>query len=103
MEETYYGAAETQYAAMCIKENQAKLRYGIAAAGCAWITLAGFITLPNTFTSLQTSSILSEKKSSRIIQNTVSNLQLLPLANGFCLIGLLGIYFLWGKFRENYV
>jgi hypothetical protein len=88
---------------MCVDANQIKKRYNIAAAVFAWLTLAGFVTLPNTFTSLQGSSFLTEKAGGRVVQTTVSNIQLLPLASVFCFVGLSGTCFLWVKFQLNYI
>ncbi|KAI1382512.1 uncharacterized protein F4822DRAFT_423538 [Hypoxylon trugodes] len=53
---------------MSVKVNQIKARYNILAGLFDWITCAGFITLPNTFTSLQNLSTLAANPGGRVIQ-----------------------------------
>ncbi|KAK3386849.1 hypothetical protein B0H63DRAFT_393119 [Podospora didyma] len=96
-------APRTQYLVMSIQANQIKTRYSVLASAFSWTTLAGFITLPNTFTSLQTSSYLSGNESGIVVQNTIRNLQLLPFAGILCFTGIIGTCFLWRKCRMNYI
>ena len=88
---------------MCTQSNQARKRYTIGAALFSWLILAGYLVLPNTFTSLQSSKTLSESKGGQLLQSTVHNVKLLPFAGVLCLIGLAGISRLWYKWRRNYV
>ncbi|KAH7111109.1 hypothetical protein B0J11DRAFT_447671 [Dendryphion nanum] len=94
---------QTPYMVMSIKANQAQQRYNIFAGLFAWLTLAGYVVFPNTFTSLRSSDSLSGSKGGQIIQETVRNVQLLPLAGLSCLIGIAGICWLWWRWRRNYV
>ncbi|KAF2183889.1 hypothetical protein K469DRAFT_581419 [Zopfia rhizophila CBS 207.26] len=94
---------QTPYMVMSIKANQARQRYNICAGFFAWLTLAGYVVFPNTFTSLQSSDSLKESKEGQIIQETVRNVQLLPLAGLSCLIGIAGTFWLWWRWRRNYV
>ncbi|KAH6705899.1 PHO85 cyclin-1 [Verticillium dahliae] len=93
----------TRYMAMSIRSNQIPTRYNVLAAICAWITLAGFIVLPNTFTSIEKSESLGRHYGGQALQETVRNVQLLPLAGVLCGIGLSGSCWLWWKWRKNYV
>ncbi|PNH26930.1 hypothetical protein BJF96_g9740 [Verticillium dahliae] len=88
---------------MSIRSNQIPTRYNVLAAICAWITLAGFIVLPNTFTSIEKSESLGRHYGGQALQETVRNVQLLPLAGVLCGIGLSGSCWLWWKWRKNYV
>ena len=95
----------TEYMIMSVQANQIQTRYSILAGLFAWITLAGFITLPNTFTTIQTSNSLSGNEGGKMVQETVRNLQLLPFAGIICFIGIIGTCSLWRKkeCRENYI
>lgn len=88
---------------MSVDANQVNIRYNFFAALFAWLTLAGFITLPNTFTSLQDSSVLGASKSGQLVQSAVRNVGLLPFAGTLCSIGIGGICYLWQKHRSNYI
>jgi hypothetical protein len=94
---------QTPYMVMCIQADQARRRYTISAAVFTWLILAGYLVIPNTFTSLQSSKVLSGSKGGKIIQSTVQNVQLLPFAGALCLIGTVGISWLWSRWRTNYV
>ncbi|KAM9875991.1 hypothetical protein VDGL01_09894 [Verticillium dahliae] len=96
-------AHHTRYMAMSIKSNQIPTRYNALAAICAWITLAGFIVLPNTFTSIEKSESLRKHQGGKVLQSAVRNVQLLPLAGVLCGVGVLGSCWLWWKWQKNYV
>jgi hypothetical protein len=89
---------------MCTQSNQARTpRYTVSAALFSWLGLAGYLVLPNTFTSLQSSKTLSGSKGGQLLQSTVRNVKLLPFAGVLYLIGVAGISRLWYKWRRNYV
>jgi hypothetical protein len=94
---------QTPYMVMCIQADQARRRYTIGAAIFTWLVLAGYLVVPNTFTSLQSSKTLSDTKGGQILQSTVQNVKLLPLAGALCLIGTVGSCWLWSRWRTNYV
>lgn len=94
---------QTPYMVMSIRANQARTTFNICAGVLAWLTLAGYVVLPNTFTSIQKSSTLDKSKGGRIIQDTVHNIQLLPFASICCGTGIIGSSWLWWKFRDNYI
>jgi hypothetical protein len=90
----------TDYMKMSVEANEVKAHFNILAGFFAWITLAGFITLPNTFTSLQG---LAAIKAGEIVQKKIQNIPLLPLAGILCVSGMAGTGFLFAKFRSNYI
>jgi hypothetical protein len=95
--------SQSRYMVMCTQSHQARKRYTIGAALFSWLILAGYLVLPNTFTSLQSSNTLSGSKGGQLLQSTVRNVKLLPFAGVLCLIGVTGISRLWYKWRRNYV
>ncbi|KAG9197131.1 hypothetical protein G6514_002244 [Epicoccum nigrum] len=88
---------------MAVQANQAQRRYDICAGICSWLTLAGYVLLPNKFTSLGNSSSLDGAAGGKAIQDAVRNVQLLPLAGVLCCLGTAGSCWLWWKWRKNYI
>jgi hypothetical protein len=66
----------TPYMEMCTQANKVPSIYNILAALFSWLTLAGFVVLPGTFTSLKHSTTLSSSKGGEIVQKTVQNVPL---------------------------
>ena len=97
------GSTQTTYSAMCTEAEEIGVLYTISAAVFIWLILAGYLVIPNIFTSLQSSKALSGSKGGQVIQSTVQNVQLLPFAGALCLIGTVGISWLWSRWRRNYV
>jgi hypothetical protein len=93
----------TPYMKMFFQANAIPTRYNIFAALSSWLTLAGFIVVPGTFTSLRDSETLANNRGGKVLQNTVQNLPLLPVAGVLCLCGTIGMCGLWWTFRRNYV
>lgn len=96
-------STQTPYMVMSVQANQARRRYNIGAGISAWLILAGYIVLPNTFTSLKASKTLSGSKNGKLVQNAVQNIELLPLAGILCFIGVVWTCKLWYTWRKNYV
>jgi hypothetical protein len=95
-------SSPTQFMMMSVDANKIPAINNVLAGLSSWITCAGFVTLPNTFTSLRNSSSLEENVGGRIVQDAIRNLQLLPF-NIFCLSGLIGTCFLWRSHKTNYI
>jgi len=51
---------QTPYIVMPVQANQIRKQYSFCTRFFAWVTLAGYIVLPNTSTSIQHSDIASE-------------------------------------------
>ncbi|EXJ56212.1 uncharacterized protein A1O5_12668 [Cladophialophora psammophila CBS 110553] len=94
---------QTPYMVMSLQAIEAPKRDNLLAAVFSWITLAGFIFLPGTFTSLKNSDTLGESKSGQAVQGAVQNIPLLPLAGVCYLVGVIGSYCLWRRWRRNYI
>jgi hypothetical protein len=92
-----------RYMKMSAEANQIAKRYGFCAACCAWITLAGYVVLPSTFTSLKNASGLDSTAGGKIVQDAVENIEMLKLASALCCMGTVGNCFLWYRWRRNYI
>jgi hypothetical protein len=93
----------TPYMEMCTQANKVPSIYNILAALFSWLTLAGFVVLPGTFTSLKYSTTLSSSKGGQIIQKTVQNVPLLLITGVMCGIRIIGTCWLRKKWRKEYV
>jgi hypothetical protein len=93
----------TRYVKMCADANQIGKTYEICAQLSAWITLAGFVVLPSTFTSLENASDLDKIVGGKIVQKAVQNVDMLGLASVLCCFGIVGNCFLWYRWRDNYI
>ena len=71
----------------------------VVATACGWLTLAGFMSFPNTFTSFTDSQKLSESKGGRMVQETVRNIPLLIIASVVSGLGIMGNFVLWIYWR----
>jgi hypothetical protein len=96
-------ARTTRYMKMCADANEVELRYEIGAWLSAWSTLAGYVVLPNTFTSIGNASDLDKIVGGKIVQKAVQNVAVLKTASVMCCIGIMGNCFLWYRWRGNYV
>jgi hypothetical protein len=94
---------ETPYMKMSVKANRARTRYNFWAIFFGWLTLAGYVVLPNTFTSLKASESFNDSASGKFVLKTVQNMQLLPLAGLLCFIGTVGTCSLWWIWQANYI
>jgi hypothetical protein len=94
---------QTPYMVMSLQANEAPPPNNLLAAGFSWITLAGFVVLPGTFTSLENSGSLSDSKGGQVVKDAIQNVSLLAIAGVFCFAGTVGSCWLWRKKRKNYV
>ena len=58
----------TPYMEMCTQANKVPIVDNILATLFSWLTLAGFVVLPSTFTSLKHSTTLSSSKGREIVK-----------------------------------
>jgi hypothetical protein len=77
----------TPYMKMSIQANLAGWFYNISAAICSWLVLAAFLVLPNTLTSVKSSTAPGGSKDGQVPQNAIQNVPILILAGIFCLLG----------------
>jgi hypothetical protein len=91
----------TPYMAKSTQATQAPAWDNFRAALFSWLTLAGYVVFPGTFTSLKASQTLASNSSGRVIQDAVKNIPLLPIAILCCIIGTSGTTWLWWIWRDN--
>lgn len=99
---------ETRYVRMLREEAQMDMVFNITVNAANWALLAGYLVVPGTFTSLQTSNqvekALQTNQTGRTVLHTIQNPPLLAIAC-FLLVGGIAA-FIWllhfPKLRENY-
>jgi hypothetical protein len=96
-------ALQTPYMVMSVQANLTAMKLDIYAVIFSWLILAGYVVLPNTFTSLQNADSLAATVGGKAIQDAVRNVPLLPFAGLLCCIGAAGSCWLWWLQRRNYV
>jgi len=102
-------SVQTRYMEMLLHLDRIPSLHNVLASLFTWILLAGFLVVPGTFTSFKNSDVFKnadEDDSNKIahaIVHSIANIGLLWLAGTFCLIGGLGCFWLWWRWRANYV
>ena len=84
---------------MVLDSYEVRQGNNIAAALFSWLLLAGFIVFPGTFKSLN----LLREDSPGGRPALAHRVPLVWFSSICCFIGLLGNFWLWLKFRHNYV
>jgi hypothetical protein len=100
---------ETTYVRMLREEAEMDISFNITVSVANWALLAGYLVIPGTFTSLQTSNqverVLQANEAGRTVLHTIQNPPLLGIA---CLLLVGGIgALMWllhfPKIRGNYI
>lgn len=99
--------SQTQYVGMLLDLDTIPRMYNIFAALFAWLMLAGFVTLPGTFTSLGGSlgrqPGIADSDVAEAVLHSVGNVPLLVVGATCCGLGAAGLVWLSVKWRRNYV
>ena len=98
-----YSKMSVRYSKMCVEANDIPKSSNWFTDLSSWLTLAGFVFLPGTFTSVSESQKVAETEVGRDVQKAVVNIPLLPLAGICCLLGSSGTIWMWWKWRDNYI
>jgi len=95
--------AQTKYTNM-VFEN-VPLFDNILATFFTWLVLAGFIVLPNTFTTLEAIGDTANANVGTVgkVLRAARNLPLLYIGYGCCGVGGIGMCVLWWRWSHNYV
>ncbi|KAJ5379585.1 hypothetical protein N7509_012704 [Penicillium cosmopolitanum] len=94
---------------MLKEEDQMDVTFNITASAANWSLLAGYLVIPGTFASLQTSKeiehVLTSNKTGRVIFHTIQNPPLLGIACLFLVSGIAAMLWLlhFPHLRGNYV
>ncbi|CAG8055599.1 unnamed protein product [Penicillium nalgiovense] len=101
-------ANETTYARMLREEAEMDMRFSITVGAANWALLAGYLVIPGTFTSLQTSNqvekTLQTNEAGRTVLRMVQNPPLLAIACLLFTCGIVALMWLmhFPKLRGNY-
>ncbi|KAI0165312.1 hypothetical protein GGR52DRAFT_581942 [Hypoxylon sp. FL1284] len=88
---------------MVAESRNVPTRSNVLATIFHWVTLAELILLPGTFSSRDRIGMLQRAATGTAMRHAIRNMPLLYVAGGACLLGGLGISWLWWTLRHNYV
>lgn len=91
----------TAYTAMIVQMHEEMTRYKLAAAFLNWLSLAGFVVFPGTFTSLGKTELVFATQAGREVQHAVQNTPLIALSGLCCCISGAGIGYIIWKCQHN--
>lgn len=100
---------ETPYAKMLREEEEMDFIFNVTVSAANWALLAGYLVVPGTFTSLQSSDqvehALQANKAGRTVLHTIQNPPLLSISCCLLLGGLAAFGWLlhFAKLRSNYI
>ncbi|KAJ5752680.1 hypothetical protein N7520_009597 [Penicillium odoratum] len=100
---------ETPYAKMLREEEEMDFIFNVTVSAANWALLAGYLVVPGTFTSLQSSDqvehVLQANKAGRTVLHTIQNPPLLSISCCLLLGGLAAFAWLlhFAKLRSNYI
>jgi hypothetical protein len=92
---------QTRYTKMLIEVDRIPLIHTVLAAFFQWLLLAGYLVVPGTFTSLESSNTLNH--SSSVVIRTIQNPPLVAISCVFLVIGASGMSWLAWIRRNNYI
>ena len=102
-------SVQTRYMEMLLHLDKIPRLHNIMAAAFTWILLAGFLVVPGTYTKIKTSQTFQNADSSsdsgvaHDIVHSIANIGLLWVSGFLALVGASGCFFLWFRWRQNYV
>ena len=90
---------------MLLEVDTVSAVHNMLAGVSSWLLLAGFVSLPSTFTSVINSRALQTGagKAGKIVVRVAQNVPLLAVAGACCAIGGLGMSCFWWIYQNNYV
>lgn len=86
---------------MVLDAYEVPLPYNLVAAFSTWILLAGYVVLPGAFKSLDWPMLQDHILPGGNYQSQQT--AIFSVASVCCAVGLLGISWLWLRFRHNYI
>ncbi|CAE6376920.1 unnamed protein product [Rhizoctonia solani] len=98
-------SANTRYMNMLLELDAIPKFHNMLASFFTWILLAGFVIFPGTFTSIQQLDLDDPSRSDaeRWILGQVKNTPLLVIAGLCCVIGSIGMIWLWHRWHNNFI
>jgi hypothetical protein len=86
---------------MIIDADSIPRRYNVIAFVSSWLIHTSYLVVPGTFTSL--GGHLDIGDSRHAVADTVKNVPLLPVAGLCCVVGSVGLGYLWHRWSLNFV
>lgn len=95
--------AQTTYSAMAVEANEVSTKDNMLVAFWSWLTLAGFVLFPGTFTSLEQSGSFENNKAGKVVLHTIKNVPAIVIGCACCCTGLYFTVRVWLKLRKNHI
>lgn len=102
-------SVQTRYMEMLLHLDKIPRLHNIMASAFTWIMLAGFLVVPGTYTEIHTSQTFKNADNpnnsgvAHDIVHSIANIGLLWVSGFLALVGTLGCFYLWFRWRQNYV
>jgi hypothetical protein len=102
-------SVQTRYMEMLLHLDKIPRLHNIMASAFTWILLAGFLVIPGTYTKIQTSQTFKNADNpndsgvEHDIVHSIANIGLVWVSGFLALVGTLGCFYLWFRWRQNYV
>lgn len=102
-------SVQTRYMEMLLHLDKIPRLHNIMASAFTWILLAGFLVVPGTYTKIQTSQTVKDADNpndtgvAHDIVHSIANIGLLWVSGFLALVGAFGCFYLWFRWRQNYV
>lgn len=102
-------SVQTRYMEMLLHLDKIPRLHNIMASVFTWIMLAGFLVIPGTYTEIHTSQTFKNADNpnnsgvAHDIVHSIANIGLLWVSGFLALVGTLGCFYLWFRWRQNYV
>jgi hypothetical protein len=102
-------SVRTRYMEMLLHLDKIPRLHNILASAFTWILLASFLVVPGTFTTFKTSQAFKDADNADKsgvaydIVHSIANIGLLWVSGFLALVGSVGCFYLWFRWRKNYV
>lgn len=102
-------SVQTRYMEMLLHLDKIPRLHNILASAFTWILLASFLVVPGTYTKVKTSQAFKDANNSNEssvasdIVHSIANIGLLWVSGFLALVGATGCFYMWFRWRQNYV
>lgn len=93
---------QTRYVDLLIRLDEIPRWHNVLCAFCSWLLLAGYLVFPATFTTVQERAEDGDGVPV-FVADAVGNVGLLWVAGGCCVVGAVGLGWLWVRWWWQWV